>query len=244
MIDLSSKKLLGAVLDPIIDAALVARQQDEQPRNYMGGSRLGVECDRALQYEFFHAPKDPGKEFSGRILRVFERGHWVEAAMVNWLRLAGVEIRTGNPDGTQFGYSRHDGLERGHCDGVIVGGPAEFGPFPRLWENKGLQEKDWKEIVNRGLHYSKPVYYAQCQIYMDRFNLTANPALFIAVNMNTMEIHWEPVPFNPGAVQQLDAKAARILNACRMGELLPRLSQDPAFYLCKWCSWGQRCHAK
>jgi hypothetical protein len=76
---------------------------------------------------------------------------------------------------------------------------------------------------------------------MNRFGLTDNPALFSAVNMNTMEIYWESVPFNPGAMVRYDAKAARILQACIAGELLPRLSQDPAFYQCHMCDWAKRC---
>ena len=241
MIDLSSRKLLSGKINPVIDLALEAERDQETPREYLGGSRLGVECERALQFEFFNTPKDPGKDFSGRILRVFERGHWVESAVIRWMRLSGVEILTEDENGEQYGFSDFDGLMQGHCDGVIMGGPPEFAPFPRLWENKGLQEKDFKALAKHGLRREKPVYYAQCQIYMDRFFLTENPALFSAVNMNTMDIYWESVSYNPGAMTQYNAKAARIIRACIAKELLPRLSQDPGFYLCKWCSWAKRC---
>lgn len=76
---------------------------------------------------------------------------------------------------------------------------------------------------------------------MEKFKLTANPALFSAVNADTMELYWEAVPFNPGALALLNAKAARILQSCLAGELLPRLSQDPSFFKCKWCSYTKRC---
>lgn len=242
MIDLTSKKMLSDRLNPIIDAALEAKRDQEEKREYLGGSRLGVECERALQFEFFNSPKDPGKDFPGRILRVFERGHWVEAAVVRWLQLAGVSILTEDEGGGQFGFSEHGGLFRGHCDGILTAGPEPFGLFPRLWENKGIQEKDWKALAKHGLRKEKPIYWAQCQVYMSKFGLTENPALFSAVNMNTMEIYWESVSFNPSAAAQFDAKAVRVLQSCLAGELLPRLSQDPTFYQCKWCSWARRCH--
>lgn len=242
MIDLTSKKMLSDRLNPIIDAALQRKNEAREPRTYLGGSRIGSECERALQYEFFNTPKDAGKEFSGQILRVFQRGHWVEEAMIGWMRDAGIEILTEDEQGQQFGYERHNGLEKGHCDGVIVGGPDQFGSFPRLWENKGLGEKYFNEVVKHGLKKSKPVYWAQCQIYMERFGLTDHPALFSAVNMNDMAIHWEEVPYNAQALAMLDAKSERIIQACIHGELLPRQFNDPSYYLCKWCSWGERCY--
>lgn len=163
--------------------------------------------------------------------------------MIRWMRLAGVEILTEDKDGEQFGFSEADGLFKGHCDGIIVGGPKMFGPFPRLWENKGLKASKWASMDKHGVRHANPVYWAQCQIYMDRFDLRDNPALFSTVNANTMEICWESIPFNPGACEQLSGKAGRILRSCLAGELLPRLSQDPSFFQCKLCSWCEHCHS-
>ena len=241
MIDLSSKRMLSPRLNALIDAALVAERDQQEKRTYLGGSRIGVECERALQFEFFNAPKDPGKDFDGRILRVFERGHWAEAAMVRWMLLAGVIIETHQDNGEQFEFVDHGGLFAGHCDGIITAGPEVFGPFPRLWENKGLKADKWAAMNKHGLLHENPVYWAQCQVYMEKFGLAEQPALFSAVNANTMEIYWESIPFNPGAAQQLDAKARRILQSCLAGESLPRISSDPNFFKCKRCSWVARC---
>jgi hypothetical protein len=237
--------MLSGKINLLIDAGLQKEHLSEPKRNYLGGSRIGVECERALQYEFFNAPKDEGKDFDGQTLRIFERGHWVEDAMIWWMRRAGVEMKTEDEGSAerkiQFGFSEHDGLFAGHCDGIITGGPEAFGPLPRLWENKGLGEKGWNSLSKHGTKKDKPVYYAQCQIYMEKFGLTKNPALFSAVNMNTMEIYWEAIPFDPTECAKLNAKAERILMACQAGELLPRISQDPTFFKCKWCDYNRRC---
>ena len=105
-----------------VDAALVARNRSQRPRDYLGGSRIGEPCARKLVYEFTHTPKDPGTEFSGSILRVFEAGHAFEALSIRWLREAGFDLRTEASDGRQFGFAAADGRLRGHIDGVIVAG--------------------------------------------------------------------------------------------------------------------------
>ena len=42
---------LSKALNGLIDEALVAEAAAQEPRDYLGGSRLGVECLRALGYE-------------------------------------------------------------------------------------------------------------------------------------------------------------------------------------------------
>jgi hypothetical protein len=63
-------------------------------RDYLGASRLGVACERALQFEYAKAPVDHGRDTQGRMLRIFERGHVMEDCMVAWLRDAGFDLRT------------------------------------------------------------------------------------------------------------------------------------------------------
>src|SRR5690606_18331089 len=100
------------------------------PRTYLGGSRLGHGCERALQFEFAGAPKDEGQEFSGQTLRIFEIGHALEDLAIRWLRGAGFDLytRKGNrPDGEQFGFSVAGGRIRGHVDGIIAAAPQLLG---------------------------------------------------------------------------------------------------------------------
>ncbi len=241
MIDLNSSSQLSDRINSLIDKAMVKKNKEEKPRNYLGGSRLGVDCERALQFEFFNAPKDEGKDFAGRTLRIFKRGFWVEDMMIGWLQMAGFDLKTADRNGDQFGFETLVGKIKGHCDGVFIDGPDDY-KYPALWENKGLGEKGWKKLVKEKLKKAHPTYYGQVQVYQKHFQLTDNPALFSAVNMNTMEIYWELIEHNPQHADSLDAKGKRIIQACEAGELLPRMSQDPSFYKCKWCSYTERCH--
>ena len=232
----------NAVINKAIDDALVLEQSFQEKRTYMGGSRVGVECERAMQYETLKVPVDPSREFSGRILRVFERGHWVESAMVRWLRLAGFGLMAEQKDGGQFGFTSNDGFVQGHCDGIFVSGPAALASWPRLWECKGIQQKDFLTLKRKGLRETFPVYWGQVQYYQKHFGLTDNPAIWTAVNMNTMDIEAVSVPHEPKYLEYLERKISRVLMACNDHELLPR-GWDKPIFKCKLCDYSARCWA-
>jgi hypothetical protein len=92
MLDFNHKPTSAERIIEAIDAALEARHAAQKPRNYLGASRIGADCDRALQYEYLHTPVDAGRSFSGKLLRMFEAGHTFEAMAAGWLRLAGFDL--------------------------------------------------------------------------------------------------------------------------------------------------------
>ena len=130
---------LGARINAHIDAALVAERDAQRPRDYLGASRIGEPCARRLVYEFTKTPVDPGKEFAGQTLRIFEAGHVFEDLAIRWLRAAGFDLRTEKRGGGQFGFETASGRIRGHVDGVSVGGPNVEISWPVLWEHKALK---------------------------------------------------------------------------------------------------------
>ncbi|MDD3030534.1 MAG: hypothetical protein PHS57_09745 [Alphaproteobacteria bacterium] len=222
-----------------IDEAMVARNKKQKPRAYLGGSRVGEPCARRLVYEYLHAPMDEGKDFDGRILRVFDAGHKFEDLSVAWLRLTGFDLRTNKKDGSQFGFSAANGKLAGHIDGVIVAGPDVGIIWPALWEHKALNTKSWNDLVKHGLQVSKPVYFGQVQLYMAYMELSV--ALFTALNKDTEELYHEIVPFDPAEAQALSDKAVSVIRAAECGELLPRIAAASDFYLCRMCPYAERC---
>ena len=66
------------LLNDAIDTALTGENAMRPRRDYLGGSRVGHACERALQFEFAGAPKDDGADFPGRTLRIFAIGHALE----------------------------------------------------------------------------------------------------------------------------------------------------------------------
>lgn len=250
MLDFNHRPSVAERINALVDHHLVTDNAVRSPRNYLGGSRVGVACERALQFEFTATPKDEGADFSGRTLRIFAIGHVLEDLAIAWLRGAGIELftRKGNqPDGEQFGFSVAGGQLRGHVDGIITAAPCELGlSAPALWECKTMNAKNWRACVKDGVVKSKPVYAAQIALYQAYMEpcvpgISRSPALFTAINKDTAELHHELVPFNAGLAQSLSDKAVRILQATDAGELLPRMTLNPDHFECRFCSWFGRC---
>lgn len=247
MIDLNHQLKFHEQVTVLVDVALQAENATREKRRYLGGSRLGVACERALQFEYADAPVDLGAEFPGRTLRIFEVGHALEDLAIRWLRLSGFDLYTRRKDGEQFGFSVADGRIQGHLDGVIANAPPDLGlTFPMLWECKSMNDKNWRDTVKKGVAVTKPVYAAQIatyQAYMEPAipGIASNPALFTAINKDTQEIWSELVPFDGGLAQSMSDRAVRVIRATDAGELLPRVATEPGYYECKYCAWANRC---
>ena len=262
MVDMSPSKFepFSRAFQAHIDAALETAQQEQEPRTYLGGSRLGHDCARALAYEYTHTPVDTGRHSPGSLLRVFDMGHDIETRTANYLRKAGFTMLTERADGRQFGFyiAKHPetGEPRiaGHLDGVITAGPdvlgdvkpgmatGTFSPlaYPMLWENKGLNAKGWAKTLKQGVKRAKPIYYTQMQVYMHHLDLSANPGLFTATNRDTGELYAELVPFDPAAVQEAIDKGVKVITA-QSPEELPRAGGNREKPPCMWCSYQDRC---
>jgi len=226
-------------LNTLIDTALVASDRAKPPRDYLGASRIGEPCARKLVYEITRTPKDDGREFAGRMLRIFDIGHQLEDLCVGWLRSAGFDVRTRNRAGEQFGFSIAGGRIRGHIDGAIVAGPDIGIRWPALWEHKALGEKSWSDVISRGVRAARPVYFAQVQLYMAYMQLPV--ALFTATNRDSLAHYHEVVPFDAAEAQALSDKAVTVIRTAEAGELLPRIADTSEFYLCRFCPYAHRC---
>lgn len=250
MLDFNRRPNVAELLNSAVDVALTTENASRPRRDYLGGSRIGHACERALQFEFAGAPKDDGADFAGQTLRIFAMGHALEDLAIQWLRAAGIDLytRKGNrPDGEQFGFSVAGGRIRGHVDGIIAGAPEALKlGVPALWECKTMNAKNWRACVKEGVTRSKPVYAAQIalyQAYMDASipGLASNPALFTAINKDTAELHHELVAFDAELAQRMSDRAVRILGATDAGELLPRLARERDHFECRMCAWANRC---
>ena len=252
-LDFNHRPSMGERINDLVDAALIDERDNETPRTYLGASRLGVACDRALQFEFAQAPKDDGGDFSGQVLRIFEIGHRLEDLAIRWLRAAGIDLVTQKPDDgsqrrrRQFGFSVAGGRIRGHVDGIVMGAPAALGlRTPALWECKTMNAKNWRACVKDGVAISKPVYAAQIAIYQAYMEpvvpgISAAPALFTAINKDTAELYHQLVPFDAALAQRMSDRAVRILQATDAGDLLPRIAQSRDFFECRFCAYADRC---
>ena len=234
------------VLNRLLDWALQQERAQEPERSYLGASRLGIACSRALQYEYTHTPRDT--VCSGKTLRIFEIGHCLEKSIRLWLQKAGFEIETHHPGtGEVYGFSAAGGQLQGHVDGIIKKVPEGLdAPVPALWECKSLNAKSFKQLVEKGVRNAKPVYAVQIALYQAYMEekvpgLCKKPALLTAINKDTAELYHEWVPFEAALAQAASDKAVHILRATKAKETLPRLSHDPDHFECRFCDWQTTC---
>jgi hypothetical protein len=155
------------------------------------------------------------------------------------LKAAGFDLLTHRRDGGQFGFETAGGRIRGHIDGVIVGGPDIGIAWPALFEHKALKAKSWSDVVKRGVELSKPVYFAQLQLYMAYMELET--ALFTCLNKDTQELHHEKVGFVPHIAQGLSDKAVEIIRAAEVNDFPPRIATSPDFHICRFCPFHTTC---
>lgn len=238
MLDLNSKSMLSARINCLIDDAIFLEHAWDPPREYLGASVVGHSCDRHVQYRFLVTRKEiPDPPIEPRIRRIFDRGNLYEDRARKWLSAAGFEFY---PDPN--GISDFDDRFRGHVDGVIVAfkGPvASPIDLPALWECKALGSKGWKALEKDGLQKYSSTYWGQAHIYMAYLEL--HRCLYTVVNADTMELLHLLIEFDPKEAETIKAKIARVFTSTDMGELLPRISQDPAYFVCTMCPFRDNC---
>jgi hypothetical protein len=227
------------LINELLDAKFLEQHKKQEKRDYLGASILGDECTRKIQLQYMkHEP-----DVSAQTLRTFAIGHCLEDLIADWIKLAGFDLQTRNENGEQFGFSAADGKLKGHVDGIIYGGP-DFCKYPYLWECKTLNNKSWTDTAKRGVLVTKPLYFAQIQLYMAYMSLDENPCLFSALNKDTSELYHELIPFDPEAAQRYSDRAVQIIKASENNELMPCISSDSSFYRCKMCGFRNECFKK
>lgn len=230
---------MAAIQDPRQQTAYAIYQSYEKRsgdgfRPHLGASLIGHHCDRYLWLSFRFAHKQP---ISGRLLRLFNTGHREEDRLIHDLRSIGCEVHAVDPTtGKQFRFESFGGHFGGSMDAAVKGIPEA----PNTWhvaEFKTHNQKSFDDLVSNGVEKSKPQHFAQMQIYMGLSGMQR--AIYIAVNKNTDEIYTERVSYDEKVFKSLMDRAERIIFAHQPPE---RISNDPAWYQCKWCDHHSICH--
>lgn len=187
---------------------------------------MGHPCDRWLWLSFRWAVVE---DFDGRMLRLFRRGQLEELTAVADLQAAGcVVTATGEGNQARVNLGGHLG---GHADGIIESGVPEAPKTAHLFECKTHSLKSFEALAKDGLEKSKPMHYAQMQIYMHGLGLTRG--LYYAVCKNDDRIYTERVEYDKDAAVKLIERGHRITTSPRMPEPLP--GGSPSWYQCKFC---------
>lgn len=212
----------------------IYRGQEDAFRSHLGSSVMGQSCGRAIWYGFHWTTK---AHFSGRVLRLFNRGHMEEARLIAALLTIGCEVFQQDANGKQFRISAWAGHFGGSGDGVVVGIPDLPIGVPALTEWKTHNDKSFQALVKTGVREAKFEHFVQMQIYMRKMQISM--ALYGAVNKNDDHIHLELVTLDTNIADQFIDRARVII----MSKAPPKkINESPGWFECKFCDHRPVCH--
>jgi len=236
---------LGRVLPHMSDAY---KDTEESHRSHMGASQLGQDCGRAVWYSFRWATKGA---HSGRMLRLFNRGHIEEARFIAMLLTVGMPVYQQDENGKQFRISFGDGHGGGSGDGV-----TQYNGSPTLLECKTHNEKSFIELAGsleswrkyldgeghfkgKGVRDAKPDHFVQSQIYMRKMGLAL--CLYMGVCKNTDDLYIELLTLNSEHADQYIDRGEKLI---QMSTPPKKISESPGFWKCTYCEHRRVCHMK
>lgn len=208
--------------------------QQDPNRYHLGCSTLGHKCERWLWLSFRWAVTE---KFPGRMLRLFERGQLEEDRLVKMLRAIGCNVLAFDHEGKQFRVDFGSHVS-GSTDGVIESGLPESPDKVHVVEFKTHSLKSFNDLVKNGVEKSKPMHYAQMQVYME--GMGYDRAFYIAVCKNDDQLYTERVKLDRDHALRLIEKGKRIALSDRMPP--PLAGASPSWFECKFCPAYDNCH--
>jgi hypothetical protein len=174
------------------------------------------------------------ENFTGRILRVFRRGHREEETVVEDLRAIGCKVRSTGAEQTRVDFGSH---VSGSIDGIITAGVPEAPKRAHVLEIKTHSKKSFEALEKEGVEKAHQKHFAQVQAYM--LGTGVDRALYVAVCKDDDRLYTERVELDRVRAERLVERGQRIALA---DEMPPPISTDPTWFECKWCSAHDLCH--
>lgn len=232
--DPAARKRLAKQILTDIDTYCVQAYNDGL-RTHLGASIIGHDCARYLQYTFRWFDYVPG---SGRMSRLWNRGHVAEHRFTEWLRGIGFHVWQFQDDGvTQFRCSGIDGHYGGSLDGINRP-PARYSVGePLLCEFKtNGTGRGFTELMEKGVRLTKHKHFVQMSTYGKFYGLRY--ALYMCINKNDDDLHVEIVELD---YRLADERYKLAEDVIRAKALLPKISSSSAYFECKMCDMANVC---
>jgi hypothetical protein len=217
-------------LTELIEAAVEDDEAAQPLRTHLGGSQIGRPCNRELWYTFRWAR--PKGTFEGRMLRLFARGKREEDVFIRLLQRIGVVV-----DQQQLHISDVEGHFGGSLDAILSHIPNYQYDMTAVLECKTANERNFNLIRSGPISQTKPEHYAQLQSYMHGTGQWLS--LYMVVNKNTDELHYEWVPYNRLVAEALLTRARQVIYASSPPN---RISDSPSWFQCRGCGFYRQCH--
>ena len=205
---------------------------ENYPRPHLGASQIGSPCKRYLVYSFYWTFK---KKIPGKLNQIFSMGDGIEDIIVDSLKSVGIKHY-----GSQQRVIDDTGHGGGSIDGIVSNVPGFETEEELLFEAKSMNHTNFLDVKRKGVEESKPVYYAQMQMYMGRLDLKFG--MFVSMDKNTSELYMEFIPFDEDSFDDLECIEYSVITATNIGEF-PRISNNPTWFQCKFCDAKDICQS-
>ena len=218
-----------------IRAAYQTTNRAAPRRQHLGASAIGGECPRAVWYGWRWAL---AIDWSGRMLRLFNRGSREEPWIIDDLRRIGAEVIDVDPS-TGKQWRNADASLGEHFSGSMDGAARNL-PGVDGWallEFKTSSTKAFKRMVKAGVEKTKPTHYAQMQVYMGWEGLPR--AVYVMICKETDDHHVEVVEFDARVFELMTKRARMILEST-----VPpaKIAESIESFACRWCDAKHICH--
>ena len=232
--------LLVDTIDAQIEDASIEMFQNGH-RDHLGASLIGESCSRKLWYLFrWVKPADFGSatRTQGQVLRLFNRGHREEPAIIKLLEKSGHRFLP-----VAEGQDQHRITLKcnGHFGGSLdaIGYLPEIFNFddPVLYEFKTAGETQFRRLKKAGVKADKPLHWAQMCVYGNDKDI--RHGLYLCVNKNTDEIYIEFLVLDSNLAVTMEMKAEAIIEA---DEAPAKIAMSASHFVCKWCNFKEVCH--
>lgn len=152
-----------------------------------------------------------------------------------------LHIKKANEQGVkypaQYSCSAVEGHFGGSCDGRGYL-PKHYGIEEEiLFEFKTANEKSFNGLLKDGMQKHQPLHYAQCCAY--GYLMKLNYVCYVSACKNDDRLYLEILPLNHKTGEMRVMTADRVIKS---REPLPRLFENPTYYICKRCECFSVCH--
>ncbi len=205
------------MLKELIDQFYLDREKDRQQHHFYITD--AGKCPRAIFFKFKGVPR---AKMEPRILRLFDRGDYIQMQVLNSLFSMGVvrssEVRIPPQE-----------LVSGRADAIIT-------------LNNELYVVDFKSMnsmIFRGLTQPKEDNVNQIQLYLHFFKIPRGILLYVC--KDTLEIKEFLVEYNSARVQKLLKGLSGLKAQIKANAVPQRLAEYPENWQCKYCQFKDIC---
>lgn len=205
------------MLKELINQFYSDRERDRQQHHFYITD--AGKCPRAIFFKFKGAPRE---KIEPRILRLFDRGDYIQMQVLNSLFSLGVvrssEVRIPPQE-----------LVSGRADAIVT-------------LNNELYVVDFKSMnsmIFRGLTQPKEDNVNQIQLYLHFFKIPRGILLYVC--KDTLEIKEFLVEYNSGRVQKLLKGLSGLKAQINANAVPQRLVEYPENWQCRYCQFKEIC---